>query len=94
MMKTIKRVRWDPIIVKLADYKLKQKICGHASKNDRTSRIKANWVAALQKRHSKEDFQAFLHELFDNDGPIVKYQNPDAWRVYPIKKKTDDDIKS
>jgi hypothetical protein len=93
-MKTIRRVKWDPIIVKLADYKLKHKICAHASKNGGASRIKANWVAALQKRHSKEDFQAFLHELFDNDGPIVKYQNPDAWRVYPIKKKTDDDTKS
>jgi hypothetical protein len=92
-MKTIKRLRWDPIIVKLADYKVKQKICAYASKNDRTL-IKANWIAALQKRHSTEDFQAFLHELFDNDGPIVKYQNPDAWRVYPLKKKIDDDIKS
>ena len=93
-MKTIRRVRWDPIIVKLADYKLKHKICVDAGNDDGASRIKANWVAALQKRHSKEDFQAFLHELFDNDGPIVKYQNPDAWRVYPIKKKTDDDIES
>jgi len=93
-MKTIRRVRWDPIIVKLADYKLKHKICADVSNDDGASRIKANWVVALQKRHSKEDFQAFLHELFDNDGPIVKYQNPDAWRVYPIKKKTDDDIES
>jgi len=93
-MKTIRRVRWDPIIVKLADYKLKHKICADVGNDDGASRIKANWVAALQKRHSKEDFQAFLHELFDNDGPIVKYQNPDAWRVYPIKKKTDDDIES
>jgi len=93
-MKTIRRVRWDPIIVKLADYKLKHKICADVSNYDGASRIKANWVVALQKRHSKEDFQSFLHELFDNDGPIVKYQNPDAWRVYPIKKKTDDDIES
>ena len=93
-MKTIRRVRWDPIIVKLADYKLKHKICADVGNDDGASRIKANWVAALQKRHSKEDFQAFLHELFDNDGPIVKYQNPDAWRVYPIKKKTDDDVES
>jgi len=93
-MKTIRRVRWDPIIVKLADYKLKHKICADVGNDDGASRIKANWVVALQKRHSKEDFQAFLHELFDNDGPIVKYQNPDAWRVYPIKKKTDDDIES
>ena len=80
--------------MKLADYKLKHKICADVGNDDGASRIKANWVAALQKRHSKEDFQAFLHELFDNDGPIVKYQNPDAWRVYPIKKKTDDDIES
>ena len=94
MVKTIKRVRWDPIIVKLANYKAKQNICADASKNDEASRTKANGVAASQKRHPKEDFQAFLHELFDNDSPIVKYQNPDAWRVYPIKKKTDDDVES
>ena len=59
-----------------------------------TLKIKEKWVAAVEKRRSKEEFQAYLHELFDNDGPKVKYQNPDAWRVYPIKKKTDDDIES
>lgn len=93
-MEKIKRARWDPSIAKLADYKVKQKNCVHASKNDETARIRAKWIAASQKRQSKEDFQTFLHMLFDNDGPIVKYQNPDAWRVYPIKKKTDEDIKS
>ena len=84
------RVRWDPIIVKLAEYNVKQEICEDAGNNNLTSTIKEKWVAALQKRRSKEDFQIYLHSLFDNDGPKVKYQNPDAWRVYPFKKKTDD----
>ncbi|MBA7680737.1 hypothetical protein ES703_89058 [subsurface metagenome] len=90
MMKKIKKVRWDPIIAKLADNKLKQKIYTDASNHDMTSTSKVNGVIISQKRRSKEVFQTFLHTLFDNDGPKVKYQNPDAWRVYPFKKKTDD----
>ncbi len=89
MMKKIKKVRWDPTIAKLADNKLKQKICMDISNHDMTSTSKVNGAIISQKRRSKEVFQTFLHALFDNDGPKVKYQNPDAWRVYPFKKKTD-----
>ena len=59
------------------------------SNHDMTSTSKVNGAIISQKRRSKEVFQTFLHALFDNDGPKVKYQNPDAWRVYPFKKKTD-----
>ena len=80
----IKKVRWDPIIAKLADNKLKQKICTDANNHDMTSTSKVNGGNISQKRRSKETFQTFLHALFDKDGPKVKYQNPDAWRVYPF----------
>ena len=93
-MKKIKRVRWDPLIVKLSECNLNKEISQGANSNNKTLKIKEKWVAAVEKRRSKEEFQAYLHELFDNDAPKVKYQNPDAWRVYPLKKKTDDDIKS
>ena len=91
MMKKNKKVRWDPKIAKLADTTMKQKICADANNHDITSTIKEKWVAAVEKKRSKEDFQTFIHALFDVDGPKVKYQNPDVWRVYPFKKKTDDD---
>ena len=87
MMKKIKKVRWDPIIVKLAECNLKKEICKGASNNIMTSTIKEKWVAAVEKRRSKEEFQAYLHELFDNKSPKIKYQNPDTWNVYPVKKK-------
>lgn len=90
-MKTVNKVRWDPIIAKLTNNQVKQKNYEPASRVDKHSRAKANWVAAAQKRQSNEEFQAFLHDLFDRDGPAVKYQNPDSWRVYPIKKKSNAD---
>ena len=43
-------------------------------------------VAMSAKRLSNEEFQTFLHALFDNDRLKVKYQNPDAWRGYLIIK--------
>jgi hypothetical protein len=88
-MKRVKKVRWDPIIAKLATNQVKQKVSGQPSKADALSGARAKWVAASQKRESDEEFQAFLQELFDRDGPAVKYKNPDAWRAYPIKKNAD-----
>jgi len=86
-MKKIKKVRWDPITVKLEECNLKKEICKGPSKNNMTSKIKEKWVAAVEKRRSKKEFQTYLHELFNNKGLKIKYQNPDAWRVYPFKKR-------
>jgi hypothetical protein len=49
-----------------------------------TSRV--NGVMMPKKRSSKEEFEAFLKVLFDNDSLQVKYQHPDAWRLYNRKK--------
>ena len=87
MMKKIKKVRWDPIIAKLADNKLKQKICADANNRDMTLTSKVEGFIVSLKRLSKEDFQTFLYVLFDPGGPKVKYQNPDVWRVHPFKKR-------
>ncbi len=87
-MKTIKKVRWDPIIAKLVNYGVKHNPSVETIDADEPSRVKANWVDAAQRRGSKEDFEALLHDLFDRDGPVVKYQNPDAWNVYPAKRKS------
>ena len=76
----IKKVRWDPIIAKLADNKLKQKICADASNHDMTSTIQEKWVAAVEKRRSKEDFQTFIHELFD----VTKSKS-----IFPKHKKSE-----
>jgi hypothetical protein len=32
----------------------------------------------MSKRLSRKDFLEFLEVLFE-EGPLVKYQNPDAW---------------
>jgi len=86
-IKKVKKVRWDPIIVKLAENKVKQKFCAHTNKQYTTSKNQVNEVIMSKKRRSKEDFEAFLKSLFDNKTIPFKYQNPDAWRVYKLKKK-------
>jgi hypothetical protein len=90
MMKKItkvKKIRWDPIIVKLADNKVKQKFCANTNKQYTTSKNQINEVIMSKKRLSKEDFEVFLKSLFANDTLPFKYQNPDAWRVHKLKKK-------
>jgi len=82
-----KKVRWDPIIAKLADDKVKQNFCTRANKQYTTSTNKVNEVIVSEKRRSKEDFNIFLKSLFDNDPLPFKYQNPDAWIFYKPKKK-------
>ena len=86
IMGKIKRVRWDPLILKLAEYNVNKKISQGANSNNKTLKTKEKWVAAVEKRRSKEEFQVYLQELFDKDGPKVKYQNPDVW-IFPPKKK-------
>jgi hypothetical protein len=36
------------------------------------------WCIELSKRLSREDFLEFLEVIFE-EGPLVKYPNPDAW---------------
>lgn len=87
-MKNIKKVKWDPIIAKLADYEVKQNTSREAIETAESSQISSKWVIASQKRGSKEEFEALLHDLFDRNGPVVKYQNPEIWNVYPAKKQS------
>lgn len=84
-VKTVKKVRWDPIIAKLADYGVKQHTFKAAIETAESSQISSTWIDVTQKRSSKEEFEAFLHDLFDRNGPVVKYQNPDIWNAYPTK---------
>ena len=78
----VKKVRWDPIIAKLAENAIKQKH-SVASWQQKTLK-KAN---TSKKRRSQEEFEMYLRSLFANDNLKVKYQNPDAWRIYDHKKK-------
>jgi len=87
MMKKTKKVRWDPIIAKLADNKLKQKICTDANNHNITSTSKVKGLIISLKKLSKEDFQTFLYVLSDPGGPILKCQNPDVLRVHLRKIK-------
>ena len=86
-IKKVKKARWDPIIAKLAENKVKQKFCTHTNKQYTTSKNQVNEVIMSKKRRSKEDFEAFLKSLFEHNTLPFKYQNPDAWRVYKLKKK-------
>jgi len=90
MMKKItqvKKVRWDPIIAKLADAKVKQNFCARTNNQNMTSN-KVNEVIKSKQRLSNEDFELYLKSLFDNDTLPFKYQNPDAWiSPEPEKKK-------
>jgi hypothetical protein len=42
-----------------------------------------------EKKRSKEEFEAYLKFVLDQDYPKVKYQSPDAWRLKVTKKKRD-----
>ena len=87
-MKIVKKVRWDPIVAKLADYEVKQNTSREAIEAAESSQVSSKWVDAGQKLGSKEEFETYLHELFHRNGPVVKYQNPDVWHVYPAKKQS------
>ena len=87
-VKTAKKIRWDPIITKLADYEVKQNTSREAIETAESSQSNSKWVKASQKRGSKKEFEALLHDLFDRNGPVMKYQNPDVWNVYPSKKQS------
>lgn len=39
-------------------------------------------VVELSKNLPRKDFHTLLRALLDDKGPVVKYQNPCAWRGY------------
>ena len=86
-MEEKKAVKWDPLIVKLAQYNLDKEISQVNNKHNNTLRIKENWVAATEKRRSPEEFQSYIHEIFEKGGLITKYQHPSEWYFPPKKKK-------
>jgi len=43
-----------------------------------------------EKKRSREEFEAYLKAMLDQDYPKVKYQSPDAWHQRVFRKnKTD-----
>jgi 5-methylthioribose kinase len=41
----------------------------------------------LEKKRSREEFEAYLKAMLKQDYPKVKYQSPDAWRRRAFKKR-------
>ena len=39
-----------------------------------------------EKKRSREDFEAYLKAMLDQDYPKVKYQSPDAWHQRAFRK--------
>ena len=39
-----------------------------------------------EKKRSREEFEAYLKAILNQDYPKVKYSNPDAWRKRALKK--------
>jgi len=39
-----------------------------------------------EKKRSKEEFEAYLKAMLNQEYPKVKYQSPDAWRLRAFKK--------
>jgi len=45
-----------------------------------------------EKKRSREEFEAYLRAMLNQDYPEVKYRRPDAWRMRALKntvRKTD-----
>jgi len=80
-----KKVRWDPLVMRLLDNTLKD------SQTDGQQTVNQDSNFTEKKRRPKKEFEAFLRSLFDRKGPPVKYQNPDAWVFYKPKKGKADD---
>jgi len=43
-------------------------------------------IVMPEKKRSREEFEAYLNAMLDQDYPKVKYQSPDAWRRRAFKK--------
>ena len=71
--------KWDPIIMKLIETKMKNPNPNIKNSTNKNSRIHKNTVNNSKKRRSHEEFQKYIHELFNQSGPKIKYQNPDTW---------------
>ena len=82
-----KAVKWDPLIVKLAQYNLDKEISQDNNTHKKNLTIKENWVATIEKRRSPEEFKAYIHEIFENDPTKMKYQPHFAWYFRSNKKK-------
>ena len=39
-----------------------------------------------EKRRTREEFEAYLKAMLNQDYPKIKYQNPDAWQARANKK--------
>lgn len=39
-----------------------------------------------EKKFSREEFEAYLKAVLEQDYPKVKYQTPDGWRLRYFKK--------
>ena len=80
------RIRWDPIIINLVETKVKREFWTEKKDHRVVSTIKEDALVS-QERRSRKDFEIYLKSLFDNDSLKVKYQNPDSWSVYSLKRK-------
>ena len=82
----VRKVRWDPIVAKLAENGIKPNFCAPVNKQHKTSTNKTNNTNVPMKRRTKEEFEAYLKSLFAGDNVQFKYQNPDAW-IFPEPEK-------
>ena len=71
--------KWDPIIMKLIETKMKNPNPNIKNSTNKNSIINKNTVNIPKKRRSQKEFQKYLHEIFNQSGPTIKYQNPDTW---------------
>lgn len=49
----------------------------------------SSWVAMPRKKRSREEFEAYLKKVLEQDYPKVKYQSPDAWYRRSLKTARD-----
>ena len=40
-----------------------------------------------EKTRSREEFEAYLKAMLEQDYPKVKYQSPDAWRIRANRRR-------
>ena len=75
-------IKWDPTIIKLIETKMTNTNPKITNSNIKVSKTHKNKINTTKKRRSPEEFQKYLREMLNQDGPTIKYQNPDSWYLH------------
>ena len=73
---------WDPLIIDLVNYQLKNTTCANGENNSSPLEYPTNTTNAYENR-SPDEFKQYLENIFNNGKPFIQYQ----WHLNLRKKR-------